>query len=157
MIDFDDMDQALKELGKTRAWLAEASERSPDSVRTALAPNAPPSKRSKLLQRALSDAIERERQLQAGPKPVAPPGYSSIFMNDEQLDRAERASRLGPWDSLADFCRDAIMAKADELLETEKRQTVKYPKPGKKTVPMLTSLPSARVAEEPEPKPLPKK
>jgi hypothetical protein len=145
VIEFDDIDQALKDLGKNRAWLAEATGRSPESIRTALAPNAPKPKRSKLLQRVLSDAIEEERKKQEEPQPMIPPGYSEIFMDDEQLGRADRASRLGPWDSLADFCRDAILAKADELLaEDEKEKKPKISYRG------LQALPSARVAEEPK-------
>ena len=63
MIPFNEIDKRLDALGENRAWLAEVTGRSPDSLRTALAPNAPASKRTALLQRALSDAIEREEDL----------------------------------------------------------------------------------------------
>lgn len=60
MIPFDEIDIRLEQLGQNRAWLSEASGRKPDSIRVALAPNAPSSKRSELLQKSLSDAIEKE-------------------------------------------------------------------------------------------------
>lgn len=118
MIPFEDMDERLRILGKTRSWLAEASGRSPDSIRTALAPNAPAAKRSQLLQRALSDAIEAES---AGQEIAAkvPPGYSAIFQTDEMHDRADRASRMVNSPSLADFCRDAIMTRVEEIMGAE--------------------------------------
>ena len=93
-----------------------------ESIRTALAPNAPASKRSKLLQRALSEPIEKEEEVTGLPVPKVAPGYSAIFLTDEQLDKADEASRLGPWDSLADFCRDAILSKADEIIAAEGRR-----------------------------------
>lgn len=144
MIPFDEIDERLQRINKDRAWLAAESGRKINSIRVALAPNADPKNRSQLLQRALSEAIEREEKRQAGPTP--PPGYSSIFLNDEQLELAERASRLGPWDSLPEFCRDAILTKANELIEAEARK-----KQGSYRS-ALRSLPSARVAEEPETK-----
>lgn len=60
MIPFDEIDKRLDALGKDRAWLAAESRRSPHSIRAALAPNAMPKSRAKLLQIALSEAIERE-------------------------------------------------------------------------------------------------
>lgn len=60
MIPFDEIDQILKKLGKNRKWLAEVTGRSDHSIRSALAPNAAPKSRSALMQKALSDAIERE-------------------------------------------------------------------------------------------------
>ena len=60
MIPFEDIENRLKKLGKDRMWLAEKSGRSHASIRTALAKSAVPKARSALLQKALSDAIERE-------------------------------------------------------------------------------------------------
>ena len=65
MIPFGEIDSRLEALGKDRPWLAEISARSPHSIRAALAPNAKPKSRSELLQKALSDAIEREESRQA--------------------------------------------------------------------------------------------
>ena len=47
-------------------------------------------------------------------------GFSSIFLTDEMLDRVDRASRLAGYDSIADFCREVITQRADELLMAKK-------------------------------------
>lgn len=65
MIPFEDIETRLKGIRKDRKWLAENSGRSYDSIRTALAKNAAPKSRSTLLQKALTDAIEREEAEQA--------------------------------------------------------------------------------------------
>jgi hypothetical protein len=59
MIEFNEIDNRLKKLGKTREWLALETGRSAGAIRSALAPNAGKKHRSEHLQRALSDAIER--------------------------------------------------------------------------------------------------
>lgn len=115
MIAFEDVDSRLAAIGKDRAWLATESGRSPGSIRTALAPKAHPKNRSELLQRALSNAIEREEERQRR-QTDAPPGFSEIFLDDAQLARADQASRLIRSDSLAQFCREAIKFRADEIL-----------------------------------------
>ena len=65
MIQFEDIEKRLKGIGKDRKWLADNSGRSYDSIRTALAKRAAPKSRSALLQKALTDAIEREEAEQA--------------------------------------------------------------------------------------------
>lgn len=115
MIEFDDVDDRLQAMGQTRAWLATITGRSAESIRSALAPNASPSKRSKHLQRAISDAIEGEEARRA----KVPPGYSAIFWDDGELDRADRASRVARAPSLAEFCHDVIQAEASRLLDGE--------------------------------------
>ena len=116
MIPFDQIDKRLDALGKDRKWLAEVTGRSYDSLRTALAPKAPESKRSDLLQKALTDAIEREEEARAAM--LEPPviGFHNMFLDDVQMDRADRASRKINAASLVEFCRDAILFRADELL-----------------------------------------
>lgn len=116
MIPYDEIDNRLKAIGKNRAWLAERSGRSPGSLRAALAPNANPKNRTNLLQRALSETIEREEADQAAFSQPIPPGMTNVFLNDEMLDRADRASRQVNSSSLAEFCRDAILFRADEIL-----------------------------------------
>jgi hypothetical protein len=101
MIPFDEIETRLKLLRKNRQWLAEASGRPADSVRVALAPNAPKAKRSRLLQRALSDAIERETIAQAEPpKPeelpdritiICPPNKMNIY---HQVVKAQETNLL---------------------------------------------------------------
>jgi Arc/MetJ-type ribon-helix-helix transcriptional regulator len=65
MIQFEEISKRLEGIGKDRKWLAENSGRSYDSIRTALAKKAAPKSRSALLQKALTDAIEREEAEQA--------------------------------------------------------------------------------------------
>jgi hypothetical protein len=71
MIPFDEIDRHLTELGKNRKWLAQVTGRSDHAIRSALAPNAAKKSRSALLQKALTDAIDRERLTQANPIPKA--------------------------------------------------------------------------------------
>lgn len=65
MILFDEIDQRLEKLGRNRKWLVKVTGRSDHAIRSALAPNAAPKSRSALLQKALTDAIEREEVEQA--------------------------------------------------------------------------------------------
>ena len=113
LIPFSDMDARLDALGRDRAWLAEASGRAPASIRAALAPNAPDSKRSHLLQRVLSDVILAAEAAQAN---QPPPGLHAVLVDDEQLDRADRASRIVGASSLAQYCREAIRFRTSEIL-----------------------------------------
>lgn len=115
MIAFNEIDNRLESLGKDRPWLAETTGRSPDSIRTALAPNAPASKRSNLLQKALSDAIEREEEAQGTATPQIA-GIYEIRQTPEQTERADRASRMVSADSFAEFCLAAIQHRANEIL-----------------------------------------
>lgn len=116
MIPFEEIDRRLDAIGKDRKWLAEVTQRSPDSIRAALAPKAHPKQRSSLLQKALSDAIVSEEEAQAAMQEPPQPGFHNIFLDDAQLDRADRASRQISAASLVDFCRDAIVFRSDELL-----------------------------------------
>jgi hypothetical protein len=86
MINFEDIDTELGKVGQDRKWLAEASGRSYDSIRTALAPNAAKKSRSALLQKALTDAIEREKLRRSNEK--------SEFKKILQLEPKEEEYRL---------------------------------------------------------------
>lgn len=101
MIPFHEIDQRLKNLGKDRAWLAETTRRSPDSIRVALAPNAPAAKRSKLLQKAISDAIEREENAAS---------YLPISANTPPPDRI--TVEVDP-DRMSRYCEAAAYARQD--------------------------------------------
>lgn len=106
MIPFDEIDNRLKELGKDRAWLADETSRSPDSLRAALAPKAKPKNRSSLLQKALTDAIVREEERQAAPPiPVAPvPALDRVTVECTEEERRawqqaalDEELTLDPW------------------------------------------------------------
>lgn len=124
MIPFEEIDAALKSLGKDRAWLAEESGRKPDSIRVALATNADPKNRSELLQKALSDAIDRERERQAESQriqfeapPEIPAGHTAIYLSGQTYEDAERASRIVGAPTLAAFCHDVIKTQARLILD----------------------------------------
>lgn len=108
MIPFNEMDQRLKKLEKDRTWLSQVSGRKPDSIRVALAKNAPASKRSPLIQKALSDAIEREEAARRGdnlppsPAPALPDNITLIVGHDRRLLYEQAASEspqkfFTPW------------------------------------------------------------
>lgn len=153
MIPFEEIDNRLKGIGKTRAWLAEASGKKPDTIRGALAPGAAEFKRSAGLQKALTIAIEGEEMRQAASRddrqesaPEIPPGFTAIYLQGEELDRADEASRLGPWKTLGDFCREAIRVRADELIAEKKgepSESLKFP-----TKSPAPSRPSRKAAGE---------
>lgn len=71
----------------------------------------------------ISDAIEAEERRQRVGKESTPAGYSDIFLTDEQLDLADRASRVVGSPSLADFCRKAILQEARRILKEEKERS----------------------------------
>jgi len=114
MIPFDDIDSRLEAIGKDRAWLAEASGRSPSSIRSALAPNAHSKQRSELLQRALSDVIEREeaaRRPQAAP-PVLP-NRITVEPTVAQFESWDRASRAADAASLSEWAIEELNKAAE--------------------------------------------
>lgn len=114
MIAYDKIDERLQALGKNREWLALITPYSSDYIRTVLAPKS--TRRTDRVMSILSDAIEKEERVQNGDTKPLPPGYSAIFLNDEELDLADKASRIAQSPSLAAFCHDVIQAEARRLL-----------------------------------------
>jgi len=121
VIPFNEINRRLDALGKDRKWLAEASKRSPASIAAALAPSAPDSKRSKHVQKALSDAIEAEEERQR-PKRDLPPGHVEIILSESQYQKAQEASQIAGYTALSDYCRVAIEDAADRLLAEEEER-----------------------------------
>jgi SOS-response transcriptional repressor LexA len=116
MIPFDEIDDRLQKLGLDRAWLSHASGRKPDSIRVALAPSAPPSKRSELLQRALSDAIEREeesRRAQAQAAAPILPNRITVEPTVAQFESWDRASRAAGASSLSEWAIEELNKAAE--------------------------------------------
>lgn len=129
MIPFDEIDARLKDIGKNRAWLAEQSGRPPGSIRVALAPNSDPKNRSELLQKALSDAIEREvvdrdQKREREQSREQTPGIYEIFQSSEMIERTYRAAKSVGASSIAEFCRNAILMRLDELMFDESPRNV---------------------------------
>jgi hypothetical protein len=115
MINWENLDQRLAIIGKDRAWLAEHTPYSLDSIRNAMAPNS--KRRSDKMLAALRRLIsDEEQRFKAGEKA---PGVFDIFLTEEALHKADRASRIVGAPSLADFCRDVIDSEAERILARE--------------------------------------
>jgi hypothetical protein len=53
-------------------------------------------------------------------QPEAPP-WSVIFRTAEEFDKADRASRVAKAESLTEFCRAAILERAEGILAQKER------------------------------------
>ncbi len=120
MIDFDQIDARLDALGLNRAWLAEKSGRSAGAIRAALAPNAVPKNRSELLQRALSETIEREEQSQQ--TKVVLPERISIEVSKAEFDAWCRAYKASPHDTLEDWTIASLNSAADRWFQQQREE-----------------------------------
>lgn len=126
MIPFTEIAERLKGIRKDRAWLSAASGRKPDSIRVALAPKAPASKRSELLQKALSDAIEREESIQkSSPEPPpAPetPDKITLFIDPIRY-RVYEAAALSDSKTTSHWAVQQLDKAADEWARTQQLHT----------------------------------
>jgi DNA-binding transcriptional regulator YdaS (Cro superfamily) len=121
-------------LRKDQKWLAKQLKLSESTVRQYLQPSG---KRTPELMEEIHRVIALEAARQKEIRPDVPP-WNQIFETDEQFDRADVASRAAGAESFKAFCRDAILAKADEILERKRRGA--FPK--------MKPLPGSKVAEE---------
>lgn len=112
MIPFDEIDQRLRALDKTRAWLAQQTGRSADSLRTALAPNAPAAKRTNLLQIALSNAIEQEEIRQNIRSLI--PGTITLNPTQEQFDAWSKAFKASSYKTMTEWMLGELVKTANE-------------------------------------------
>lgn len=106
MIPFAEIDSRLTDIGKNRAWLVEVTGRSENSIRAALAPSAPEAKRSDLLQKALSDAIEKEESAQRAS--IRLPDQLALAPTAEEFDAWVRASRAAKAETLKTWAIDEL-------------------------------------------------
>lgn len=127
-----DLKDRLVRVKRTRQWLAEETGYALHSVRQYLGG----ARRSARFEKKALVVLEAEEVRQKTATPV-PPQWNLIFRTEEQFNRVDRASRIVDADSFTDFCRDAILAKADEILEKKRRAA--YPK--------MKPLPPSRVAD----------
>lgn len=109
--------QRLAAIGKNRKWLAVQLKMSEHTIRQYLQPKG---KRTKEFMGEIERAITLETARQRETQPEAPP-WNVIFRTAEEFDRADRASRLVKAESLREFCRNAILTTADELLAAKSR------------------------------------
>lgn len=110
MIPFEQIDERLSGIDKDRKWLAEVTGRSAGAIRSALAPSASEKHRSELLQKALSDAIEREE----GRKAEVVPDQIALTPTPEQFEAWDRASRTANADTLKGWIIDELNKAAAE-------------------------------------------
>ena len=106
MIPFDEIDQRLEKLGRNRKWLVETTGRSDHAIRSALAPNATAKSRSALLQKALTDAIEREEMEQA----VKPELTKSIALEPsiEEYRIWSEAFKMSPYSTIEEWAKASL-------------------------------------------------
>ena len=96
----------------------------------------PKGKRTKEFMDDIERVITLEAARQRETQPEAPP-WNVIFRTAEEFDKADRASRVAKAESLTEFCRAAILERADDLLAKKARSSDRN----------LQEPPSAKVAE----------
>lgn len=82
--------------------------------------------------------ILQEELAQQGPQAKPPLQWDLLFATEEEVRRVDRASRAVNAESFAEFCRQTLLERADEILGREKSGM--YPR--------LATLESSKVAEE---------
>lgn len=107
----------LAAIGKNRQWLAKQLKKSEETVRQYLQPKG---KRTKELMEDIERVIVLEEARQRENQADAPP-WNVLFRTAEEFDRADRASRLVKAESLTEFCREAILERAEGILAEKSR------------------------------------
>jgi ParB-like chromosome segregation protein Spo0J len=133
VIDYQDIPRLLATIGKDRRWLAKQLKLSDNTIRQYLGPKG---KRTAELMEEIEKVLTLEAARQRETQPEAPP-WNVIFRTAEEFDKADRASRVVKAESLTEFCRAAILERADDLLAKKARSSYRN----------LQELPSAKVAE----------
>jgi hypothetical protein len=136
VIDYEDIPRLLATIGKDRRWLAKQLKLSENTIRQYLGPKG---KRTVELMEEIDRTITLEAARQRENQADAPP-WNVIFKTQDEFDRADRASRIVKAESLKDFCRHAILEKADELLAKKSLSSYRN----------IQQIPSSKVAEEPQ-------
>jgi len=107
----------LAAIGKDRKWLAVQLKMSEHTIRQYLQPKG---KRTKEFMDDIERVITLEKARQRETQPEAPP-WNVIFRTAEEFDKADRASRLAKAESLTEFCRAAILERAEGILANKER------------------------------------
>lgn len=135
MTEHQEIRRRLAAIGKDRKWLAKQLTMSEHTIRQYLQPKG---KRTKEFLDEIDRLITLESARQRENQQDAPP-WNQVFQTAEQFDRADRASRIVKSESLLEFCRESILARADELLANQSRSSYRD----------IKAISSAKVAEEP--------
>jgi hypothetical protein len=112
VIDYQDIPHRLATIRKDRRWLAKQLRFSENTIRQYLGPKG---KRTKELMEDIERVIVLEEARQRENQADAPP-WNVLFRTAEEFDRADRASRLVKAESLTEFCRAAILERAEGIL-----------------------------------------
>jgi hypothetical protein len=108
VIDYQDIPRLLATIGKDRRWLAKQLKLSENTNRQYLGPKG---KRTVELMDDIERVITLETARQREVQPEAPP-WNVIFRTAEEFDKAE---------SLTEFCRAAILERAEGILAEKRR------------------------------------
>lgn len=144
MIPFDEIDARLQGIGKNRAWLAQESGRKINSIRVALAPGAVKKNRNDMLQKALSDVIEREEAIRREPLPIRLPTMITLEPKKEEYTAWDKASRSVNAPTLEEWAIASLNAAAARWFSEQGRGPA---------LPDIGSRLSSVLNEEPENKP----
>ncbi len=117
VIDYEDIPRLLATLGKDRRWLAKQLKLSDNTIRQYLGPKG---KRTVEFMDEIERALTLEAARQRETQPEAPP-WNVIFRTAEEFDKADRASRVAKAESLTEFCRAAILERAEGILANKER------------------------------------
>lgn len=118
MTEHQEIRRRLAAIGKDRKWLAKQLKMSEHTIRQYLQPKG---KRTKEFMEEIDRVITLEAARQRENQPEAPP-WSVLFRTAEEFDRVDRASRAVKSESLIEFCREAILARAEEILEEKEKR-----------------------------------
>jgi phage repressor protein C with HTH and peptisase S24 domain len=126
MIPFEEIDSRLKQIGKDRKWLAQATRRSEAAINSALAPGSSPVKKSKSIQGLMTDAIERE-EATMNERPVQL-SHLTLRISTEELNEWAKAYKASDLDTLEDWTlqaiREYIRGAAEEVLKDQQRGVI---------------------------------
>ena len=117
MIDYEDIPRLLATIGKDRRWLAKQLKLSDNTIRQYLGPKG---KRTVELMEEIERVITLETARRRETQPEAPP-WNVLFRTAEEFDKADRASRAAKAESLTEFCRAAILERAEGILANKER------------------------------------
>lgn len=117
MIDYEDIPRLLATIGKDRRWLAKQLKLSDNTIRQYLGPKG---KRTVELMEEIERVITLETARRRETRPEAPP-WNVLFRTAEEFDKADRASRAAKAESLTEFCRAAILERAEGILAQKER------------------------------------
>jgi hypothetical protein len=122
VIDYQDIPRLLAAAGKDRRWLAKQLRLSDNTIRQYLGPKG---KRTAEFMEDIERVLRLEEARQHEDKADAPP-WNRIFRTADEFDLADRASRMLKSESFTDFCRGAILMRAQQIIEEKDRSV--YPK-----------------------------